>query len=206
VETPRVLAGEPQPSVAVRDTRVSFVFERRDHLVRIEAGFEIDFVSVSDDEIASVDALLDVDVGSAECRFDVVSGVDVEEVDTAVARLQALDEEGCGGSQLGFLRPVEQREMTWQIVRPEFCSEVCGSRLACRLRNGLRLGSFHNYLFIETRHKTALSSLAPPQLVSFRRAIDAVSDGCSNARIVQTIHVRSTDCPPTNYGNGRCAF
>lgn len=59
---------------------------------------------------------------------------------------------------------------------------------------------------IDRKLKTALSSLAPPRPACFRRAIDAVSGGCSNAQIVQSIRVRSTDCPPTSYGNGRCAF
>jgi len=51
----------------------------------------------------------------------------------------------------------------------------------------------------------ALSSLAPPRLAFFRRAIDAASGGCSSVRTVQAIRVRSTDCPPTNYGSGRPA-
>ena len=60
--------------------------------------------------------------------------------------------------------------------------------------------------FVEILDLWALSSLASPQLVFVHRAIDAVYDGCSNARIVQSTCERSADCPPMSYGNGRRAF
>lgn len=55
-------------------------------------------------------------------------------------------------------------------------------------------------------HLAALSSLALCQLVFFHLAIDSVFSSYSNAQIVQTIRVRSVDCPPMNDGSGQRAF
>lgn len=62
------------------------------------------------------------------------------------------------------------------------------------------------YRVLDALTLLALSSLAPLQLAFFHRAIDAVSDSCSNARTVQATRVCLTGCPSTSYGNGRFAF